>query len=236
MEVIDKIFSLTKQLYPKGRAFKMPVGGDLEKLHLALRVSETQAFNDAKSILFDLLPDNDNFTSDDATDWEGRLGMITNTAVALSDRKLAIQRKLNYPGVNKARGSHLSIEEQLQAAGFNVYVYENRFSNYPDGYITRDPVDVYGTSAIIQDLNHGEFNHGEENHGGIYNNIIANSITQAGDIGFDIGGNFRKTFFIGGTPIGTYADVPAEREEEFRQLILRLKPQQTVGFLFINYV
>lgn len=236
MYLIDKIKSLTKQLYPKGRAFKMPFGGDLEKLHNALQVSEAQAFTDAKSILFDILPDNDNFTSDDATNWERILGMINNTSVPLEDRKLAIQRKLNFPGVNKARQSHLYLQEQLQSAGFDVYVFENRFSNYPEGYITRDAVEVSGDSGIMQDVNYGEFNYGEENYGTIYNNLIANSITQAGDIGFDVGGNLRKTFFIGGTPLGTFANVPAEREEEFRQTILRLKPEQTVAFIFINYI
>lgn len=236
MYIQDQILTLTKQLYPKGRAFKMPVGGDLEKLHKALLVSEAQAFEDAKSILSDLLPDNDDFSEDDATDWERRLGMITNTSVSLEDRKLAISRKLNFPGRVAARQSHLYMQQQLQAAGFDVYVFENRFPDYPSGYITKDPVEVSGDSSILQDLNHGEFNHGEQNHGGIYNNIIANSITQEGDRYFDIAGNFRRTFFIGGNPVGSFADVPAEREAEFRQLILNIKPVQTVGFLFINYV
>lgn len=236
MALTDSIMSLTRQLYPKGRAWKMPFGGVFEKLNKGLIISQAQMYSDAVSILNDLIPDNDNFTSDDATDWERRLGMITNTSISLSDRKLAIARKMNFPGTTVARQTWQYLQDQLQAAGFNVFVYENRFSNYPNGYITRDPVEVYGTTAIINDLNHGEFNHGEQNHGGIYNNLIANSITQTGDIGFKTGSNLRSTFFVGGNPIGTYANVDVAREIEFRQLILQTKPVQTVGFLFINYI
>jgi len=32
------------------------------------------------------------------------------------------------------------------------------------------------------------------------------------------------------------ADIPSVRKDEFRQLILKIKPAQTVGYLFINYV
>jgi uncharacterized protein YmfQ (DUF2313 family) len=231
----EKILALTRQLYPTGRAFKMPFNGFLEKLHIGLALSEARFYDDAISILGDILPDNANFGEDDATDWERRLGLITNISVPLADRKLAILRKINFPGVVPARQSHLFLQKQLQDAGFNVFVYENRFPDYPSGYVTKTPEELYAGSFITS-INHGQFNHGQFNHGGVYNNLIVNHIDESLDFGFSIGDNLRSTFFIGGATIGTYADVDVNRKNEFRQLILRVKPAQMVGFLFINYV
>lgn len=231
---IQTIVKLSRQLYPKGRAFKMPVGGVLEKLHYALAVSENQAYADAKSVLDSLLPDNDNFTANDATAWERRLGLITSTGVSLADRKLAIQRKLNYPGNSAARGHYLFLQRQLRAAGFDVYVFENRFPAYPDTYETMAPDELDPTGLV--EVQHGDFQHGDQQHGSYWGNLVANNIDEDRDLNFDVGDNLRSTFFVGGTPVGTFANVDEDRKEEFRQLILRLKPTQTVGYLFINYI
>jgi len=133
MTTLTKIKKLGKTLYPTGRAFKIPFGGVLDKLNSALSESEQRAFDDAVSILDSALPDNDNFTTGDATDWERRLGLITNPAVPLSDRKLAIIRKIRHPGNIPARQNFLYLQGQLQDAGFNVFVFENRFPTYADG-------------------------------------------------------------------------------------------------------
>jgi hypothetical protein len=65
--------------------------------------------------------------------------------------------------------------------------------------------------------------------------LVANSLSASADSSFDIGENYRSTFFIGGEIPGTFADVDANRETEFRQLILKLKPSQTIAYLLINY-
>ncbi len=232
----DKILALTRQLYPRGRAFKMPVGGYLEKLHIALNNSEQQAFLDATSILYDILPDNDNFTSDDATDWERRLGLIYSPSVPLADRKLAIKNKLNQPNENPAKGNFRYLQEQLNNAGFNVTVYENKFLQYPEGiYVTKTPEEVTGLNTFITANQHGQFQHGQRMHGGSYNNKIVNNISEAEDLLFNFGGAWKNTFFIGGSPVGTIGSVPLIQKDQFRQLILKTKPVQTVGFLLINY-
>lgn len=229
MTIKEKIVSLTKQLYPTGRAFKMPVGGEYSRFHEALAVSEAKAYDDLRSILDSILPDNDNFTSDDATDWERRLGLISNPAVSLSDRKKAIARKMNYPGVVKARQHYLWLERQLQLAGFDVYVYEN--------IPAQAPIDVGGDLAMLTVVRHGQIRHGQlVPHGATYNNIVANHIDESRDLYFNVGDSFRCSFFIGGPTLGSYADVDNNRRAEFRQLILRIKPVQQIGFLFINYI
>lgn len=236
MSTIDKIVQLTKQLFPTGRAFKIPNDGVLDNLNKALGAIGSNTYADAVGILDALLPDNNNFTTDDATDWERRLGLISNPLVPLADRKMAIRRKMSSPGLNPAKGHYLYIQSQLQAAGFNVFVYENRFVSYPDGFETKTPLEVSLDPNIFQSVEHGDFQHGDAQHGGIYNNKIVNNIDEAKDLIFNEGTNFRRTFFIGGDPIGSFATVDINRKAEFRQLILKLKPLNTLGYLFIQYI
>lgn len=232
----DLLLNLAKQFYPTGRAFKMAEGSYLQSLHVALSNSEESAYHNAVAIHNSILPDNNNFTIADATDWERRLGMITNDAVSLADRKLAIIRKLNYPGLNPAKGHYQHLQYQLQLAGFDVYVYENRFPAYPDGYETQTPFDLTGDAGLFTPVRYGQKRYGQTRYGNIYNNKIANHIDESLDLHFDTGENLRSTFFIGGNTVGSFADVSAARKAEFRQLILKIKPVQTVGFLFINYI
>lgn len=233
MDVHTEIMKLTRQLYPTGRAWKMPIFGDLEKFHRACAEMETQAYEDAVSFLKSLLPDNSVFSSDDATDWERRLGIVTNLSTPLADRKAAIIRKLQAPGRNPAKAHYLYIQQQLQLAGFDVYVHENMNPLYPSGYTEYNPITL--NSNIFSNFYHGDAQHGVYQHGGFINHVVANSIDNDLDIGFDTGENLRCTFFIGGQTLGTYATVPASREIEFRQLILQLKPVQNIAFLYITY-
>lgn len=232
MSILSQIRALTAQLYPTGRAFG--VRGWLGGLHDALSLSEAQAYSDALGILDSILPDNPNFTAQDATDWERRLGLITNTSALLSTRMALIQRRMNHPGTIKARQHYLYVQGQLQAGGFPVYVYENRFP-VGGGYVTEDPAVVAGGGGVV--LNQLDLHQlGDAQLGGAWGALIANSIYAGVDASFDVGADQRSTFFIGGYPIGTYANIPAASEQAFRQLVLQLKPAQTVAYLFINYV
>lgn len=231
----DILLKLSRQLYPSGRAFKMSDGSFLERLHKALSKSEERAYSDAVSILYSILPDNDQFTADDATDWNRRLGMIINPLVPLEDRKLAILRKRQQPGTNPAKEHYLYIQSQLQAAGFDVYVYENKFYDSGSGtYITKTPFELTGDSSLFSKIRHKIIRHGQARHGLTYNNMVINYLEPEKDSAFSLK-TFRGTFFIGGSTVGSQADVPLIRKKEFRQLVLNLKPLQTVGFLFINY-
>ena len=250
--LIETIFqTLTKQLYPTGRAFKHPTGGTMDKVNKALSIREAQVFKDAKSILDSILPDNANFTIEDATQWEVRLGLIVNQSVSLTDRKAAIIRKMNHPGDISARQHYLYLERSLQLANFNVYVQENLAGQSPQSYINALNYDLaefgsfeydeyeYGYDAapvIVVPFQYGQFQYGQLNYGGGYNNIVANYIDSDLDAAFDVGGSFRSAFFIGGPTFGSFANVDANREQEFRQLILKLKPANTIAFIFINYI
>lgn len=208
-------------------------GGILWRLHNVLGGIFNQVWTDAGQILNDMLPDNPNFDINDAHDWYRRLGLYDSGLVALSDMKLAIAQKLSFPYVPLNKQNYLFVQQQLQAAGFNVFVYENRF--LIDGvYKTQTPDEVIGALSDVSE--YGNFEYGQQNFGGGYHNKIVNYIEDERDAAFNIGDNYRSTFFIGGSPIGTFADVPEVRHDEFRQLILTFKPAQMVGYLFVNYV
>jgi hypothetical protein len=234
MIVVDQIIQLTRQLYPTGRAFKMPINGVLARLHAGLALSEARAYSDLLSVIDSSLPDNSEFNEEDAELSERSLGLITNRAVSLENRKLAIKRKMAHPGNIKARQSGLYIEGQLQAAGFDVYVYENIFPDGLGGYTTKTPEELTG-GVGIKTPQFGDYQWGDFQWGGSFANIVANYIDEELDSSFNLGNNLTNTFFIGGNPIGSFANVEAQRKAEFRQLILRLKPADTVAFLIINY-
>lgn len=228
---------LTRQLYPSGRAFRIPDDGNIDLLNSSLCESEARFKAYADSVMYGILPDNSNFTADDASNWERRLGLPSNSLVSLADRKLAIERKMNHPGDIKARQHYLYLQGQLQAAGFDLYVYENRFALYPTGYETRNPLTVSGGVGGVT-KQHGQFQHGQLMHGQVYDptKIIVNSIEESIDARFNVGSNLRSTFFIGANPVGTFANVDVNRKTELRQLILKIKPVQTVAYLFVNFV
>jgi hypothetical protein len=235
VSTLDSILAQKRLLYPTGRAWHMPEGSDLLRLHRGLGYSEAQMYDDSASIMDSLLPDNDRFTSDDATDWERRLGLVTNLATPLATRMAAIRRKMAAPGPQPAHGYYLYIQSQLQAAGFNVWVHENLFPLYPTGQEPVDPSTLYGTANLVSNR-HGMFRHGQRQHGLFWNNRVINSIYQEVDDAFDMGGTYACTFFIGGQTLGTYASVQASREQEFRQLILSLKQTQLIALLYVNYI
>jgi uncharacterized protein YmfQ (DUF2313 family) len=229
MSIFSKIIDLTRKLYPTGRAWKLMPDSVFLKFHQGLAYSEERVHNELIDLLDSVLPDNDNFDLTDAYNWEKALGLITNTSLTLAERKSLIERKINHPGNILARQNYRYLEGQLQAAGFDVYVHENRF---PSGgsYVTQNPTaSIYGT-----------FNYGGNVYGSTGSNeeIIANHIESSKDAGFATGGGdkLRFTFFIGGQTYPARANVVDTRKKEFRDLILKIKPAQTVGFLLIDYV
>jgi hypothetical protein len=71
--------------------------------------------------------------------------------------------------------------------------------------------------------------------GTYYGQFIANDVNEEIDSLFILPTDYESTFFISGNPIATTANIPIERKNEFRQLVLRLKPVQTIAFTFISY-
>lgn len=251
---IDRIKRLRRRLYPTGRAFNIHPGSNPDKLEGVAAEQNADVYNDALSILDTILPDNPNFTPDDATRWEERLGLIVDPpGVSFDDRKAAIIRKMNHPGGILARQSWDYIQDSLQTAGFDVYVHENipeqtieqllssvngigQQGEYQQGEIQQgNVIPLYpGLFTEIQQgiVQQGQFQQGIYS----YNNKVANHIDQGLDFYFNAVPHWRSIFWIGDAVLGDFAEVPLARKDEFRQLILKLKPVNTAAYLLINYV
>lgn len=243
---------LTKELYPTGRAWNMINDEYHERLHRSLNKSHVRAVDDSLALLNHILPDNDNFLEDDAYIWEKRLGLISNPLTSLSDRKLAILRKLNYPGDIKARQSPDFLEGQLQLAGFDVYVHENiPATSMYDTFIANNPNQLgnnqlgntnlgqnigghYSLFEVYQ-LNNSQLGKRSLNNR-LFINKVANNVDEQRDKYYPDLDTFERTFIIGGVVKGDFANVPIARKDEFRELILKIKPLQSVAYLLINYV
>lgn len=263
----SKFTWLSQILYPDGRAFRMPnandvylvsedtgelllsesdealiaetgtQGGVLHRLHRALAISLADAYDGLVETLDHIHPDNDRFDINDARDWYRRLGLYDSGSVSLEDMKKAILRKRSFPVVPMNKQHYQFIEDQLQAAGFDVKVYENRFWDGSD-WVTKRPEEILGvthSSAIHSPVvYHGAIRHGQY-WGTSWSNKIVNYVEQDKDAGFNVGSNFTGTFYLAGSTISTFADVPEARKTEFRQLVLQLKRAELCAFCFINY-
>jgi len=226
--------NLSAQLYPTGRAFYMPKDGVMDNVHIAINRSFIRLINDCKSTIDSVFPDNENFNEEDCNLWEYRFGLRTNPSTSIKFRRDAILRKMGRGRNVPARQHKDYIEYQLQTAGFNVYVYENGFQEGND-FVYKTPEQI--TEANSNIVQHGnDFQHGlGSQHGAGGSQIIANSAKP--NESFSVGENNQwATFFIGGETLGSFASVPANRQEEFRELVLKLKPMHLVAYTFINFV
>lgn len=224
---------LASQLYPTGRAFYMMRGSVMDKLHLTINRSFIRILDDCRLTLDSSIPDNDNFSLQDCELWEYRFGMVTDLSLTLIQRREAIFRRMARGRNIKARQGRAYIEYQLILAGFDVYVFENGFME--------GGVKVYKTPEQINgdfptNVQHGNgFQHGiGAQHGSTASDLIANLIEP--NESFNVGDNLWATFFIGSETLGQMAEIPARREKEFRELILKLKPAHLVAYTFINFV
>ncbi len=231
MTILQKLKVLTQQLVPTGRAFRISNWNAL--LNDAIAKSEAQFYADSISILDSLMPDTTRFLEADCLMWERVLGLASGGNNTLEERKAAIYRKMSNPGINPAKAHYLVIQEQLQLAGFDVWVYENMFPVYPTGWTTQNPALI--NPNILTQSQHGLPNQHGDLQSAYINQVVANSIYNLVDIYFNPGLDLNNTFFIGGPNLGDYATVPADREIEFRQLILQLKQTHKIAFLFCTF-
>lgn len=197
---------------------------------------------------------------DNLENWEECLGLISEGLV--SERELAVTRKLSDIGGLKAS----DVERELQAAGFNLYVYENRFdpgtidytkyySYFGDAEFGSDEfsevlryysINPYVFKNNIPSISgFGESFFGESyfgyNSGGVGAELFARG---SFDDDFLLWNSlltaskirYQYSFFIAGSAWGTIADVSADRRAELRRLIMEIKPMAMWAFGFINYV
>ncbi len=233
MAIIDDIRKLTKQLFPTGLVFRVLPNTWKSVLINALTKSENRAYERIYGISYGLLPDNDNFTVQDAEEWENTLDISNVSGLTLDERKARIARKIAHPGGVLNRQSAAYLQAQLQAEGFtDVYVYDNRFGANND-----TPESPNTQMKPLIDLQSGNFQSGQNQSGAYYPQQIITSLDSNVDDHYYWGeNNLTPSFFISSDNIDSAAEVDSGREIEFRQLILKTKPLQTVAYLNVNFI
>ncbi len=237
MNLADKFISLTKQLFPTGLAFHIFPKSWKEAYYKAINIQQQSAYVAVSNINRKLLPDNSEFDETEADKWERALAITPSQGATIQERRDEIARKLAHPGPYLNRQSKEYLQAQLDAAGFNCKVYENRFDDGVGGHETKSPFEVFGVDETLPTSQDqlGDSQLGGSQLGAKWKYLIVNSVENEKDQNFDIGLVLGQTFFISGDPITTPATINSNREKEFRRLVLKVKPAQTVAFLNINY-
>lgn len=226
-------FKMVALLYPTGRVWNLPEGGNFASFHAGINLTLVQSALDAAATLDATFPDNVNFDSGDADLWEYRYGIEYNPALTLTQRKNNIYLAMAFPQNILGRQSPSYIQAMLQAAGFNVNVYQNIFFDGGGNLYQKTPADVLGTVVDITQFGDPTEFGADTEFGGVNFDVIANNETAES---YSTGGNLWATFFLSGPALNIPATVPKARQKEFRRLVLKLKPAHTVAFLLINFV
>lgn len=247
-ESLKKLANLSNQLYPTGRVWNLNENTKFSDLHESINVSFLKVINDFENLIDSSIPDNENFTLEDAAFLEFKygisnfnkglntfLGSGSNNETLLNQKKASISRKMGHPNNVRPRQDLNFIQGQLRSSGFDVTCYENEPAVNPDGSLTyQDPASITGNS--VASIQHGEpTQHADSTfHGGTTFDVIANEIENNESYG--VGDNLWASFFIGGETLGQSANVPENRRREFRELVLKLKPAHLAAYIFINFV
>lgn len=205
-----------------------------KRLINAFLKSHERAYSAALSLQYQILADNDKFDEVDAANWERVYG-ITQNGLTLEERKANILRRQSYPSGVAERCTKDFIQAELNKAGFFVTVTENRFKN-ADYWNVQTPVAGFTICANAVD---------EQQDAKFYDVLVSQSEMGLCEMGVnemiylqtppsDL--QLRSTFFISGAEYPNKIDIPINRKDEFRQLVLKLKPLHTVAYLYINYI
>jgi hypothetical protein len=252
-------FPTIEKLLPKGKAFKLPFQNDLYKFHQAQAKEPNRL-----CAFFDDVRDSGtppNIPVDALPDWETFLGLPFNSLLTDAERNERILGKLTAVG---GQGPDY-IQDQMQAAGFPVYVYENNPSMGAREFIT-----LLGDTGIqMNDYQLGDFTDriNPATLGGIllanppvWLNIKDYLGSSLGDTNIQMNdyelGEFSQTlifedeysipadsttfvffwFLAGPGGIYDFVDIPADREEDFKSLVYQLKPAHTWCIAQVNFV
>ena len=250
-----------KKSLPTGDAFQGEPNTDSHKYHEATSTVFAEALDDfisVQNLTIPKVPVDEDFTIQDLMRLENAYGLLINNSVPTQDRVNSVLQKMRGAFGYEGRSSAQWLQDQLFNAGFEVYVLENKFSDGGGGYETKIPRWEFGDIFLASDEYMGNETPPKEAIMG-RNTLtvtsepkIVNSIYPEEDSAFDLGDLedennplLKGTFFLtGGTGgavgvkgIADYdsdASIPANRELEFRILVLANKPAHTVALQHIK--
>jgi hypothetical protein len=251
MAISDDIIYAIRKLLPDGMAFQLADNGIAMQVLTALVAGDggpgtiTGAYNTIANVLDALIPDNPGFTIDDAHDWYRRLGIYDPGTLTLSQMIPVILQKMSWPGAANNQQTAAYIQAQLIASGFtSAKVFKNNFGAGGEaisaGWWTGDPIEVAMCGLI--ECNDTQCGTPLQPATGTTLRKVANFMEEGIDDFVCLYPDYRSTFFIAaamsGTPPSitfTPLSVSVSQKPILRQLILQLKAQQLVCWLYADY-
>lgn len=249
------IRDITEKLFPTGRAHK--VGKVGEDMRLALS-DGVERVNDAiDNLTHGVLPDNPNFN----IDWCLRHERVYGLSVYPSDTlQIRVARILSHITPYPKDVGVLSLQvlqDEIDAAGWAgvLYIHENLGGLYPQDVLPQLSYPMQSGDGQLGDFQLGGYDYANDYSqfyqwfqladfqlgGGMlgtvpqFNNKIANSLQWFDDLFVNLS-PIENTFYVCGQNLGDIVVLPQSDEIPLRQLLLDIKPLNSVGFLLIEYV
>ncbi len=237
-------FRQFKHLLPDARAWRLTIEKTLRAFFEGLAAgAPTDAREYIDDVYDDLLPP----TTRELTEWEQQFGLIEASTDAA--------RRLNIAAAWAETGgqSPSYIQGQLQAAGFNVFIYDWWSSASP--YVPRDPR-LHTNQPLIGSVRCSAFPSQTRCNSGL--DAFGNPISGQGrcnaflsnEIFYIVNDTLRNDapprvpddsdfwpFFLyfASVTFPTPAQVPNDRRAEFERLVLKLTPTQNWKVLLVDY-
>lgn len=214
------------RLLPTGSAFRLKVNGNIYKIIESIAELMNEAATNSKSILSKIIPDGlpyfddtlYQFNESDASHWELVLGINVSSAETLENRMKAIYVRMHDENVSNHK---IYIQDKLRAAGFDVTVFEyDEIKDFITAY-------KHSTTTI-----HGY----NTRHGALqvpdFTTHIANTVKYSDEIPIEMTLDvMRNSFYIAGATFSDYVNIPIQRMDTFRDMVLRMKPTHRVAFV-----
>lgn len=231
---------------------------ELKGSNSAVFLSNAKALESAYKMFYDILkqrlPDNEFFDIEDIENWERVLGLIQNNSLSETVRKERILSKQSY--YIEELGQRELIEKRLRENGFDVYVHENRFANEPietqvgiaecgttecGGYTVFEGDYIYKTPEPYTEICANYINLDIDNklletEIGSQCGVVECGFQCIEDQIFDNDSFNESVFFVCGENYPDKANITLSRREEFRQLLLTLKPITDIALIYANYI
>lgn len=249
------INDVTEKLFPTGRAHKVDKVG--EDMRLALS-DGVERVNDAIDDLINgVLPDNPNFTIDWCLRHERMYGLSVYPSDTLQVRMARILAHITPYPKDVGVLSLQVLQDEIDAAGWAgvLYIHENLDGLYPQDVLPQLSYPMQSGDGQLADFQLGGYNYADDYPqfyewfqlgdyqlgGGIlgtipqFNNKIANSLQRIEDLFVNLA-PVENTFYVCGQNLGDIVTLPQADEIPLRQLLLDIKPLNSVGFLLIEYI
>lgn len=249
------IRDITEKLFPTGRAHK--VGDVGSNMRLALSDGVERVNDSIDNLIDGVLPDNPNFTIDWCLRHEKMYGLSVYPGDTLQTRVARILSHITPYPQDVGVLSLQSLQDEIDNAGWAgvLYIHENLSGLYPHEVLPQLSYPVQSGDGQLADFQLGghdyandysqfyqwfqlaDFQLGGGMLGNIpqFNNKIANSLSRFDDLFVNLS-PIENTFYVCGQNLGDIVVLPQSDEIPLRQLLLDIKPLNSVGFLLIEYI